>query len=372
MAQSSLRHRRTRPAAVARLVLLSHGLLALWSPATLGEVQVQAQVSARELAYGQPVELILTAQGDSVDGPDLSVLEPEFRILDRRSERRVAIRNGQRSAQIRLRLLLLPRRDGTLVVPAIPFGDVRSAPLTLTVAADAGGTAEAQPFPPPVPGLADAPGPAWPDGFPALPMLPPPPVPGAPPVPPIDLSLGQPEDARNGRADRAGASAAPAAPAVPVGTAGNPWFWISLGLAGAIAWLAAGRGRARSSARSAPALGALASGAAPADARAPEPPPASPLDLALGRVRTAYLDADAAAARESLLAWARLRWPGDPPGNLARLAQRCPSPLREGITRLEMAFFSPDPIPWEREPVPQALAELADRTEQAPRVAPRA
>jgi hypothetical protein len=25
-----------------------------------------------------------------------------------------------------------------------------------------------------------------------------------------------------------------------------------------------------------------------------------------------------------------------------------------------MAFFSPDPIPWEREPVPQELAELED------------
>jgi hypothetical protein len=80
---------------------------------------------------------------------------------------------------------------------------------------------------------------------------------------------------------------------------------------------------------------------------------------ALEAVRAAYGRADAVAARQALLDWAALQWPGDPPRNLARLALRCPDPLRHPIGELEKAFFSPDPIAWDREPVWQALSGLA-------------
>jgi hypothetical protein len=319
-------------------------LLALSCQAAIAETTVQAQLSARELAYGQPVELTLTAQGDSADGPDLSVLEPDFQILDRRVERRVAIRNGERSAQIRLSLLLLPRRDGTLVLPAIPFGQTRSESLSLTVAPDTGRPTEspdAIPFHPQGqmgPGQPETP---WGSGYPGFPPMPGPQAPWMEqvPVPPIDLTSDLPDDG--------GGTAPPQRGSASPGIARNPWFWISLGLAGALGGLLATRRRV-SAAPAAPAV------------PAPEPVPGSPLELALDQVRAAYGEANAGAARESLLAWARLRWPGDPPGNLARLAQRCPQPLRDRITRLEMAFFSPDPIPWEREPVAQELAELGD------------
>lgn len=335
--------RSTRSPVAWRLALSSPMLLALWFPATLADVSVQAQLSARELAYGQPVELILTAQGDQVEGPDLSVLEPDFQILDRRVEHRVAVRNGQRSTQVRLRLLLLPRRDGPLVLPPIPFGQARSEPLTLTVAPDTGQPTEstAPGLPPPQTGtLPGQPDLAWGDGYRGPPLFPPAPIlpPMQAPVPPIDLSLSTPNDP---------GSTSPHREAVSPGLARNPWFWVSLGLAGALAGLLASRRRV-------PAAPPAAVGPAP------EPAPRLPLDLALEQVRAAYGVGDAGAARESLLAWARLRWPEDPPGNLARLAQRCPPPLRGYITRLEMAFFSPDPIPWEREPVPLELAALSE------------
>ena len=343
MAQMPETDRSTR-SPIRRLALLSPALLVLWCPATRADATVQAELSARELAHGQPVELTLTAQGDTVDSPDLSVLEPDFQIVDRRVDRRFAVRNGQRSAQVRLSLLLLPRRDGALVLPAIPFGKTRSEPLSLTVAPDTGRPTEspdAVPFQPQGqmgPGQPDA---AWGGRYPGFLPMPGPQVPWVEPVPvpPIDLSPGLSED-------RGGAASPDWRPASP-GIAHNPWFWISLGLAGALAGLLANRRRVPA----APAAAAVP---------APEPAPSSPLDLALEQVRAAYAEANAGAARESLLAWARLRWPSDPPGNLARLAQRCPQPLRDRITRLEMAFFSPDPIPWEREPVTQELAELGD------------
>jgi len=321
-------------------------VLALWCPGLLADSDIEAQVSARTLAHGQPVELTLTARGDRVDGPDLSVLEPDFQILDRRVERRFAIRNGQRSAQLRLSLLLLPRRDGTLILPAIPFGEASSEPLTLTVAPDTGAPAEAPgaaPFPPSAAGIPGQPEPGWGGRWPGFAPFQPVPGPGLAPVPPIDLtpggldSLASPESTQ-----RRPAAASP-------GIARNPWFWISLGLAGALAALLVKRRRV-------PSGGDPVAPAEPA----PQPTGASPLDPALDAVRAAYGSGNAAAARDALLAWARLRWPADPPGNLARLAQRCPQPLRERITRLEMAFFSPDPIPWEQEPVAQALAELED------------
>ncbi|WP_200381171.1 BatD family protein [Thiococcus pfennigii] len=90
----------------------------------------------------------------------------------------------------------------------------------------------------------------------------------------------------------------------------------------------------------------------------PEPdPPRDPRAEAVAAVRAAYTAGNAAAAREALLAWSRLRWPDDPPGNLARLVLRCPEPLRSQIALLEKAFFSPQPIPWEREPVWKGLAK---------------
>jgi hypothetical protein len=270
--------------------------------------RVQAQLSAREIASGQPVELRLTAQGETAEGPDLSVLEPDFRILDRRIERHFAIRNGQRDEQVRLILLLLPLREGTLQVPSIPVGNLRTEPLALTVRPDPGAPAGASTAAGPMP-------------FSGPGLLPVPVVPITPPTAP-----------------------APSTPAPAGGT--NTWFWVSMGLAGMLAAVLASRRRTPSPAAPPPA----ASPQAPGDT--------APTDPALDRVAAAYQAGDAGAARAALLAWGAARWPTDPPANLARLASRCPPTLRGAINHLEMAFFSPTPIPWDREPVADELARM--------------
>jgi len=276
---------------------------------------VQAQLSARELAFGQPVELTLTAQGAAPAGPDLSVLEQDFRILDQRVERRLAINNGHRSAQLRLTLLLLPLRDGALQVPAITMGDLHTAPLTLTVRPDTGQPTEPRAFAPP-------------PFAPPLPSA----LPGPPPTPRIDPW-------NTPWTDRTPPSAPTAAPG-----GSNTWFWVSLGLASVLAAVLFTR-------RGAPI--------ARPPAAAPSPPaPIAPVDQAREQIHAAYQAGDAAAARSALLQWAALRWPEAPPGNLAQLAQRCPPPLRTAINRLEMAFFSPAPIAWAQEPVAAGLDAL--------------
>jgi len=282
---------------------------------------VQAQLSAQELAFGQPVELTLTAQGEAPAGPDLAVLEQDFRILDRRVERRLAISNGHGNAQVRLTLLLLPRREGTLQVPAIPMGDARTQPLTLTVRPDTGQPTEPRAFaPPPFAPLAPLPMQFAPSG--------PPPTPGVDPwnTPWTDRTP-------------------PSAPTAGGASGGsNTWFWISLGLAAALAAVLFTR-------RAMPI--------APPPVMTPSPPaPVAPVDQARAQIHAAYQAGDAAAARSAWLEWAAVRWPAAPPGNLAQLALRCPPPLRGAINRLEMAFFSPAPIAWAQEPVAAGLEAL--------------
>ncbi|MCU0244998.1 MAG: BatD family protein [Bryobacter sp.] len=109
-------------------------LIGLGSPAW-ADTEVEAHLSTRELQAIQPLELTLTAV--ATDGPaaspDLSVLEADFQVLDRRIERRVSVTNGERREEVRLYLMLLPRRAGDLELPGIPFGTVQTKPLQLSV-----------------------------------------------------------------------------------------------------------------------------------------------------------------------------------------------------------------------------------------------
>ncbi|MEA3277667.1 MAG: BatD family protein [Pseudomonadota bacterium] len=123
----------------------------------------------------------------------------------------------------------------------------------------------------------------------------------------------------------------------------NRWIWIAFALV--LIWLATMVGWWRSKRRRIPA-------AAPAQAEIlSEPEQEDPLEQAIAAIRAAYESGNAATAREALLAWAHLVLPENIPSNLARLAQRCPEPLRGQVLMLEEAFFSPHPVPWDRQPV---------------------
>lgn len=351
------------PAVLAVLAALSSLTLLAVSDLAWAQLRVEARLSTQELSSPEPVELTLSAvSGDgSVGNPDLSVLEPDFQILDRRVERRVSVTNGTRREEVRLRLILLPSRTGELEVPGIPFGSTRTQPLRLSVKGEPAGLAM-QPEPPTAPSVSlldpgvfeppalAAPGPLAPGYYPdwTSGLLAGPPPPQAPLVSPtteprLDAGsfLGPDQTPR----------ASPRAPPEPaegsVGTFGNPWFWLSLALAATLAAVLGRRRGAGGAGRADRAPGAAAEAAAPPD----------PLESAVETVRAAYQRGDGRGAREALLDWGRLRWPQDPPGNLARLAGRCPPPLRDHIRELEKAFFSPDPIHWERDPVPDELRD---------------
>jgi hypothetical protein len=145
----------------------------------------------------------------------------------------------------------------------------------------------------------------------------------------------------------------------PPGT--NPWFWISLALAAALAATVLRRRRGPTRRRPPPGPDAE-----PDRDAGTEPEPADPLAPFIEDVRAAYAAGNATAAREALLAFGAALMPEAPPSNLARLAQRCPEPLRGEILLLEQAFFSPHPVHWEQRPAWTRLRGLTPLPPEEP------
>ena len=119
-------------------------LLSFLTP-TMSAADVRARVDRSAISLNETVQLVLESEGEPGSGPDLSVLAPDFEILNRHVSHSVSVVNGQRSERHVLTLRLRPRRGGALEIPPIPFGDTATESLQLSVAAPATGN-----FKPPV------------------------------------------------------------------------------------------------------------------------------------------------------------------------------------------------------------------------------
>lgn len=144
----------------------------------------------------------------------------------------------------------------------------------------------------------------------------------------------------------------------------NVWIWIAaiLGLAWIVTILTKRRSKTRANS---PVFEPPARESATPELMA-TPQEVDPLEERIDAVRDAYQTGNAGAAREALLAWAQLALPEQTPGNLARLAGRCPEPLRGQILQLEEAFFSPTPVAWDEQPVWVQLPEFEPTPPQEP------
>jgi hypothetical protein len=107
-------HRVRRVLIIATSLLL--GILAL--PAYAQAPVVSAAVDRADLGPDEPLTLTITVNG--ADGqPDLPALA-DFRILDAGSSTQISTVNGSTTVQAVTQYLLLPLRDGDLLIPAIP------------------------------------------------------------------------------------------------------------------------------------------------------------------------------------------------------------------------------------------------------------
>ncbi|RON13416.1 BatD family protein [Pseudomonas frederiksbergensis] len=114
-------------------------LLALLPALLLCTVQAQAaelvaSVDRSRLNSGETVELTLeTSDVTQFGKPDLTPLEPLFEVRGTRQVNQLNTLNGDTQATTRWIITLLPRQNGSVVIPSLQLGDVQSQPITVQV-----------------------------------------------------------------------------------------------------------------------------------------------------------------------------------------------------------------------------------------------
>lgn len=108
------------------LVTCALGVNAYASNATL-------QVDRTEIEKDQTLTATFTYKGKLDSEPDFSVLEKDFTIISQGLSQSVEIINGNYREQQSWNTVLLPKREGTLVIPPVSFGTEQSNAVTLTV-----------------------------------------------------------------------------------------------------------------------------------------------------------------------------------------------------------------------------------------------
>ena len=259
------------------------------------------------------------------DEPSLKLLKQSDGVVGRRREK----------------IAIMPSRAGTYTLPAIaiPWWNTTTdrlevARLPARVIHVAGGTGSA----------AGPPGPAAASTSPKAPSAAP------SPSPPSAKPAHQP----------------PPTPAVSApGTSGkkaNPWLWISLLLAigwtGSLAALVLVRRRRRKKGANRPRESS-------SSVR-----PVSP-GRAWERLRQACAAGEPRAVRDTLLAWAQLRWPHQAPATLEEVGSLCHPEAADEISRLGAHLYGRRSAePWTGEPLWQALAKPGAADENDDRSAP--
>jgi hypothetical protein len=105
----------------------------LMSPVLLAEVS--AKLDRNHVVEGETVTLILQTDNPQLNlDADLSFLEADFEVLDRRSETQMSIVNGKQSAVVKLLLTLEPLHVGDITIPAIRFGSQATQAISMSVA----------------------------------------------------------------------------------------------------------------------------------------------------------------------------------------------------------------------------------------------
>ena len=122
----------SRPAGRFAIVVVL--LWSLMASGAASAAEVVARVDRDRLVLGETVTLILQTNDpqQSVE-PDLSGLQEDFQVIDRRSETQMSIVNGKQSAVVRLMVTLEPTRVGDLMIPAMQIGAQATRPIPIKV-----------------------------------------------------------------------------------------------------------------------------------------------------------------------------------------------------------------------------------------------
>ncbi|QAX84823.1 protein BatD [Pseudomonas sp. DTU12.3] len=102
--------------------------------ATAQAAELIASVDRSRLNSGETVELTLeTSDVTQFGKPDLTPLEPLFEVRGTRQVNQLNTLNGDNRATTRWIITLLPKENGSVVIPPLQMGDVQSQPITVQV-----------------------------------------------------------------------------------------------------------------------------------------------------------------------------------------------------------------------------------------------
>ncbi|MFJ2362595.1 BatD family protein [Pseudomonas sp. NPDC087697] len=107
--------------------------LFLWTVGAQAEGLV-ASVDRSRVNSGETVELTIESSDVTQFGkPDLSALDPLFEVRGTRQVNQLTTLGGDNRATTRWIITLLPRQNGTIVIPPLQLGDYKSQPISLQV-----------------------------------------------------------------------------------------------------------------------------------------------------------------------------------------------------------------------------------------------
>ncbi|MDB5981758.1 MAG: hypothetical protein JWQ69_2773 [Pseudomonas sp.] len=101
---------------------------------TVHAATLVASVDRARLNTGETVELTLESDDPTLFGkPDLSALASDFTVQDTRQVNHLTTLNGNSQATTRWIITLLPKQNGTVQIPSLQLGELKSQPITLQV-----------------------------------------------------------------------------------------------------------------------------------------------------------------------------------------------------------------------------------------------
>ncbi|WP_457792046.1 BatD family protein [Pseudomonas syringae] len=119
---------------MSRVYTLLTGLLLSLIALSLQAAQLTASVDRTRLNAGETVELTLETDDVTQFGkPDMSSLESSFEVRDTRQLNSLKTLDGSSQATTRWIVTLLPRETGSVIIPSLQLGELKSQPLTLQV-----------------------------------------------------------------------------------------------------------------------------------------------------------------------------------------------------------------------------------------------
>ncbi|PAV26447.1 hypothetical protein CF392_05800 [Tamilnaduibacter salinus] len=85
------------------------------------------------MPFSMDISQLLNLSDMDLPEPDITALQDNFEIMDRHQKYSLRTVNGESEATIAWTYQLAPKRTGTLSIPALPFKDAQSDPLSITV-----------------------------------------------------------------------------------------------------------------------------------------------------------------------------------------------------------------------------------------------